>query len=104
MSSPPFPEGSKLWKDTGFQGYEPEHITTYQPTKKPKGKELTAEQKEQNRQISKERIRVEHSIGGVKTFGIVRNIFRNMREGFDDMVMETACGLHNLRCDFPLTA
>lgn len=40
--------------------------TTYQPTKKPKGKELTVEQKEQNKQISKERTRVEHSIGGVK--------------------------------------
>lgn len=100
----PFPEGSSLWKDTGFQGYEPEQITLYQPTKKPKGKELTSEQKEQNRLISGQRIRVEHSIGGVKVFGLVRNIFRNMREGFDDMVMETACGLHNLRCDFPMAA
>jgi hypothetical protein len=100
----PFPEGSSLWQDTGFQGYEPEHITSYQPTKKPKGKELTTEQKEQNRLISRQRIRVEHSIGGVKVFGIVRSIFRNMREGFDDMVMETACGLHNLRCDFPMAA
>jgi hypothetical protein len=100
----PFPEGSSLWKDTGFQGYEPEHITSYQPTKKPKGKELTTEQKDQNRLISRQRIRVEHSIGGVKVFGIVRNIFRNMREGFDDMVMETACGLHNLRCDYPMAA
>ena len=100
----PFPEGSSLWKDTGFQGYEPEQITSYQPTKKPKGKELTTEQKEQNRLISGQRIRVEHSIGGVKVFGIVRSIFRNMREGFDDMVMETACGLHNLRCDFPMAA
>ena len=100
----PYPKGSTLWKDTGFQGYEPETITTYQPIKKPKGKELTAEQKERNRLIAKKRIRVEHSIGGVKTFGIVRHIFRNMRAGFDDMVMETACGLHNLRCDFPMTA
>jgi hypothetical protein len=100
----PFPEGCSLWKDTGFQGYEPEHIISYQPTKKPKGKELTTEQKEQNRLISKERIGVEHSIGGVKAFAIVRCIFRNMREGFDDMVMETACGLHNLRCDFPMVA
>ena len=74
----PYPKGSTLWKDTGFQGYEPETITTYQPIKKPKGKELTAEQKERNRLIAKKRIRVEHSIGGVKTFGIVRHIFRNM--------------------------
>jgi hypothetical protein len=33
----------------------------------------------------------------------VHQIFRNMREDFDDLVMETACGLHNLRCDFPMT-
>ena len=99
----PFPVGSQLWQDTGFQGYEPDHLTIYQPTKKSKGKVLTTEQKEQNRLISKERIRVEHSIGGVKTFSIVHCIFRNMREGFGDMVMETACGLHNLRCDFPMT-
>lgn len=24
-----FPEWSKLWKDMGFQGYEPEQTTTY---------------------------------------------------------------------------
>lgn len=99
----PFPPGSKLWQDTGFQGYQPENTTVYQPTKKPKGKELTQEQKEHNQTISKERIRVEHSIGGVKVFGIVHQIFRNMCEGFDDLVMETACGLHNLRCDYPMT-
>ena len=64
----------------------------------------STQQKEQNRQISKERIGVEHSIGGVKVYGIVREIYRNMCEGFDELVMETTCGLHNLRCDFPLTA
>ena len=29
-----FPPGSRLWKDTGFQGYEPPGTTTYQPKKK----------------------------------------------------------------------
>lgn len=100
----PFPKGSKVWKDTGFQGYEPEGITTYQPMKKPKGKELTAEQKQKNKELSKERIGVEHSIGGIKVFGIVHNIYRNLRKDFDDLVMETACGLHNWRLDFRLTA
>jgi len=33
-----FPRGSKLWKDTGFQGYESKGIKTYQPKKKPKGR------------------------------------------------------------------
>lgn len=100
----PFPKGSKLWKDTGFQGYEPEGVVTYQPMKKPKGKELTPEQKLQNQDLSKERIGVEHSIGGIKVFGIVHDTFRNFREEFDDLVMETACGLHNWRLDFRLTA
>lgn len=99
-----FPKGSKVWKDTGFQGYEPEDVITYQPKKKPKGKELTSEEKEQNRLISSERIGVEHSIGGVKVFAIVREIYRNMTIGFEDLIMETACGLHNLRLDYPLSA
>jgi hypothetical protein len=99
----PFPKGSKVWKDTGFQGYEPEGITTYQPMKKPKGKELTAEQKQKNKELSRERMGVEHSIGGIKVFRIVHDIFRNFRTGFGDLVMETACGLHNWRLDFRLT-
>jgi hypothetical protein len=40
----PFPKRSKVWQDTGFQGYEPEGVTTYRPMKKLKGKELTTEQ------------------------------------------------------------
>ena len=32
-----FPKGSKLWKDTGLQGYEPAGLTTLQAKEKPKG-------------------------------------------------------------------
>jgi hypothetical protein len=92
-----FPAGSTLYKDTGFQGYEPEGVTTHQPRKKPRGKELTPEQKRANRLISRERVKVEHSIGGVKVFRIVQDTFRNIKEGFVDLAMETACGLFNLR-------
>ena len=99
-----FPPGSKLWKDTGFQGYEPPQTETLQPRKKPKGKDLTADQKTENAQIARQRIGVEHSLAGVKVYTIVRDTFRNFRPGFADRVMSIACGLHNLRCDFPLTA
>jgi hypothetical protein len=99
-----FPAGSKLWKDTGFQGYEPDDVITYQPKKKPRGGELTVTEKEENRAISKDRIGVEHSIGGVKVFHIVRDVYRNHKQGFEDLIMETACGLHNLRLDFPVAA
>lgn len=97
-----FPPGSRLWKDTGFQGYEPPGTTTYQPKKKPRGGELTPAEKETNQTISRERIGVEHSIGGTKLFRIVHDVFRNHRPAFDDLVMATACGLFNLRLDFRL--
>ncbi len=99
-----FPPGSKLWKDTGFQGYEPEQTATYQPKKKPRKGELTAAEKEQNRAIAQQRIGVEHSIGGVKVFRIVRDVYRNHRQDFEDLIMETTCGLHNLRVHVRLAA
>ena len=50
------------------------------------------------------RVRVEYSIAGVKVFRIARDICRNLKDGFEDSLMETACGLHNLRGDFPIEA
>src|SRR6202030_4585281 len=90
-----FPAGSTLFQDTGFQGYAPEGASIEQPTKKPRGKELSPEQKEENRKISSKRVLIEHSIGGIKVFHIVSTIFRNIKDGFEDLVMETVCGLFN---------
>jgi len=89
--------GINLWQDTGFQGHNPENVNVKMPTKKPKGKELTDEQKESNRSISSVRVLVEHAIGGAKICRIVKDRFRCHKFGFDDLVMELACGLHNLR-------
>ena len=55
------------------------------------------EDKEINSLISKVRIMVEHVIAGVKRLRIVKEVFRNTKEKFDDLVMEIACGLHNFR-------
>jgi hypothetical protein len=92
-----FPSGITLWQDTGFLGHNPINVTVKMPTKKPKGKELSDEQKENNRSISSFRVLVEHAIGGVKRCRIVKDRFRCHKFGFDDLVMELACGLHNLR-------
>jgi len=94
-----FPEGSTLYKDTGFQGYEPAGVDTRQPKKKPWGGELTAQEKEQNSLISRIRIIVEHVICGIKRCRIVKEVFRNTKDRFDDLVMEIACGLHNFRTE-----
>lgn len=94
-----FPEGSTLYKDTGFQGYEPAGVDTRQPKKKPRGGELTAQEKEQNSLISRIRIIVEHVICGIKRCRIVKDVFRNTKDRFDDLVMDIACGLHNFRTE-----
>jgi len=75
-------------------------VTILQPKKKPRGAELTDEEKEHNRQISHIRIQVEHAIGGVKRYRIVKDRLRNWKQGFRDQVMETCCGLHNFRLNF----
>jgi hypothetical protein len=92
-----FPLGSKLWKDTGFQGYEPQGVITLQPKKKPRKQELTEAEKQRNREISSERVEVEHQIGGIKRCNIVTDKFRNRMAHYVDDGMETACGLHNFR-------
>jgi hypothetical protein len=51
-----FPPGCVLFKDTGFQGYEPDNLQTYQPKKKPRGQALTPADKAENTMISRIRI------------------------------------------------
>jgi hypothetical protein len=94
------PEGSSLAQDTGFLGYALPNVTMIQPMKKPRGKELTPEQKESNRRISSLRIRVEHAIGGVKRYRMAKDQLRVRKDDFRDRVMETCCGLHNFRLNF----
>ncbi len=94
---PTFPKGTHVYQDTGFQGFEPEGIVIFQPKKKPRKDELTDQEKESNRLISSVRVVVEHVIGGIKRCRIVKDVFRNTKEKFDDLAMEVASGLHNFR-------
>ncbi len=50
-----------------------------------------------NSLISGVRVVVEHVIAGVKRCRMVRDVLRLTQEGMSDVVMEIACGLHNLR-------
>ena len=94
------PNGSDLYQDAGFQGFTRPDVHIIQPKKKPKGKELTPEEKEKNRLISSIRIQAEHAISGVKRYRIVKDKLRNWKKGFCDLVMETCCGGHNFRLNF----
>jgi len=65
---------------------------------------LSVAEKMLNRIISGMRIEVEHVIAGVKRCRIVKEVLRLRKAGISDVVMEIACGLHNLRisCRHPL--
>ena len=65
--------------------------------KKPRKKELTAKEKESNRKMSQIRVKVEHAISEIKRSQTVKDILRNTKDDFSDLVMVLACGLHNLR-------
>ncbi len=67
----------KEWREKrklGDKAYIGEDIET--PKKKPKGGELTEDEKEKNRKLSAKRIRVEHGVRKVKTFRILRQDYR----------------------------
>jgi hypothetical protein len=59
-----------------------------------------------NHLVSSVRIVVENVIAGVKRCRIVKDVLRLTTDGISDLVMEIACGLHNLRvsCRHPLPA
>jgi hypothetical protein len=42
---------------------------------------------------------VEHAIAGVKRSRTVKDVLRNTKDNFSDLVMVIACSLHNLRVD-----
>lgn len=60
---------------------------------------MTPQEKEQNRKLSQLRVRVEHSLAGVKRCRSVKDVLRNTKEGFSDLAIVVACGLHNLRLE-----
>ncbi len=99
-----YSRNATLDKDTGFQGYEPAGVQTRQPKKKTKGKELSVGEKFINQIFSSARVVVEHTLSGVKRCRIVKDVLRLTKAGISDLVMEIACGLHNLRvtCRHPL--
>lgn len=91
------PVGSVLYQDMGFQGFTIGSVQMQQPTKKPRGGELTDAQKAENQRIASEKMRIEHTMSSVKRCRIVKDKMRYWQDQIRDMVMAIACGLHNLR-------
>jgi hypothetical protein len=60
-------------------------------------RQLTDAEKQTNREKSRERVVVEHAIGGVKVWRIVKEQIRSWCHRLRDRVLYVACGLHNFR-------
>lgn len=92
-------DGFEIDVDLGYQGIEDycPKSKINMPHKKPKNGELTAEQKLENKKKSSERVPVEHSIGGLKTFQAVAAKSRIILDFLRDDVMRTAAGLWNYK-------
>lgn len=58
---------------------------------------MSARDKFVNHLFSSARVVVENVIAGVKRCRIGKDVFRLTKDGLSDLVMEIACGLHNLR-------
>ena len=97
-----FEKTIELLQDSGFQGFNPTNAVVSMPEKKPKGKELTENQKQQNKMKASQRVLIEHAIGAVKVWRILKDKIRSYRHILRDEVILIACGLHNFKINLIL--
>lgn len=108
------PAGSEMEADKGYQGLAKQvemvtvrnvetgqeeqvpRLTVNTPFKKPKGGDLSEEQKAFNKALGSIRVRVEHCIGWVKNWAIIATRFRCAQTIYTE-VMQVVCGLVNLQ-------
>ena len=89
------PDELPIEVDLGFLGLQKEYDNIHLPHRKPKGGELSPQQKEENRALSQSRVVCENAFAGVKRYNAVSAIYRNRKAEFDDHLMLTAAGLWN---------
>jgi hypothetical protein len=94
------PDDIDIFGDKGFIGIdELSNHTTFVPKKKPKGKTLPDEDKENNSLIASIRMKVEHAIGGVKRLAVATDIFRG-KFGSDDKFVFISAALWNFHLQY----
>ena len=95
------PKDVGVWVDSGFQGIQKQHPNVCMPMKGTKKHPLTKEQKKENTLISSIRVRVEHTIGGIKRYRATSETLRNrLKSRFDDIFMELASSLWNYHLSY----
>lgn len=80
--------------DKGYQGIKNYHDNSRTPHKKPRKGELNPEQKGDNRNLARVRIKVEHVIRCLKIFRILSSRYRNRRKRFG-LRVNLLAGIYN---------
>jgi transposase len=65
--------------DSGYNGIQRHYVWSLIPIKKPKGSELSDEEKAFNRELSRRRIVIENINAEIKVFKIMSHTYRNRR-------------------------
>lgn len=86
-----------MLQDLGFLAFALDDVQTLTPHKKPRGGELTEQQKAENQLLARRRVRIEHVNSSVKRCRILKDPIRLFKDSARDMVMEIGCALHNFR-------
>jgi len=97
----------QLIVDLGFQGIQNDYLCASLkiPVKRkraPKGvsNKLTPEQQQYNKEVSKERIFVEHSIAQMKTFGCIQTRSRTKNKQLLNTLVAITAGIVNFKNNF----
>ena len=78
----PLPKGSRLYADSGYQGYQNDHPATDIPYKRSKKRPLTKDERDYNHGLSRFRVRVEHAIARLKAFRVLADRYRYPRDAY----------------------
>jgi hypothetical protein len=97
MTPYPLPTGSRLRQDVGFHAFTLTGGDIFQPTKKPRGQELTRAQNARSRKLARRRVCIEHIHSRVKRCRVLKETIRWWKTGLHDMVMAIGCALYNVR-------
>lgn len=90
-------KGYQIRVDLGYQGFKKDYpnATLFLPNKKPKGGQLTEEQIAENKKLASQRIKVEHSIGGIKRYDVLSGTCRIHDINTYNQVLGSCAGLWN---------
>jgi len=93
----------ELRVDLGFLGIDKQlkDCKVEIPEKKKKNQELTVQQKEANKEKGKNRISIEHVIGGMKRYRLIMERIRIRNLPLLDAIVGVCAGLWNFQSHYP---